>query len=187
MEKQEEVEKIIKSHVIWAMGGGLIPIPILDIAAVTAVQIDMMKQLAKYYHVDFSVSAGKAYLSAVIGPSLASIGAGQLAKLIPGIGSLVGGATMSVLSGASTYAVGHVLTAHFENNGTFENIDFDTAKKAYDEAFKKGKSVVEDLKDQEDEAADVYQQLEKLGKLRDKGVISDEEFEKKKQDLLDRL
>jgi len=39
MNKQTQAEAIIRSHVLWAMGGGLIPIPLVDFAAVTAIQL----------------------------------------------------------------------------------------------------------------------------------------------------
>jgi uncharacterized protein (DUF697 family) len=40
---------IIKSHVVGSMGGGAIPIPFIDVVAVTAIQLDMIKQLARFY------------------------------------------------------------------------------------------------------------------------------------------
>ena len=43
MSKEHSADGIIKSHVVWAMGGGLIPVPLFDIAAVTAIQMDMLR------------------------------------------------------------------------------------------------------------------------------------------------
>jgi len=57
--KREEADKIIKSHVLWAVGAGLVPLPLFDVAAVTAIQMDMLKQLAALYQVDYSTSTGK--------------------------------------------------------------------------------------------------------------------------------
>ena len=53
--------------------------------------------------------------------------------------------------------------------------------------LKKAKKVVSDLQDKTEESEDVFKALEKLGKLRDQGVITDEEFEEKKQALLDQI
>ena len=66
-------------------------------------------------------------------------------------------------------------------------MDLSTAKKAYKKAFEKGKSFVSDLDEKKEEAADVFEKLEKLGKLKEQGVLSNEEFETKKKELLDRL
>ena len=45
--KAKTADEIIRSHVLWALGAGLMPVPLFDIAAVTAVQMDMLKQLAE--------------------------------------------------------------------------------------------------------------------------------------------
>ena len=102
MSNRTEAEKIIRSHVLWAMGGGLIPIPLVDFAAVTAIQLEMLQQLARLYDVPYTQNTGKTFVSALTGTTVARLGASML-KAIPGIGSIVGGLSMSVASGASTY------------------------------------------------------------------------------------
>ena len=105
--KALEADKIVRSHVLWALGAGLMPVPLFDIAAVTALQMDMLKQLADVYEADFSKSTGKTFVSALAGSTTARIGA-SLVKAVPGVGTVLGGVSMSALSGASTYAVGQV-------------------------------------------------------------------------------
>lgn len=184
--KAAKAQSIIRSHVLWSMGGGLIPIPLVDFAAVTAIQLEMLQQLAELYGVNYSKSTGKAFVSALTGTTVARIGASFL-KAIPGVGTVLGGATMSLTSGASTYAVGQVAISHFANSGSLSNFVEDQLKKAYEEAFQQGKSYVSDLENNKEEAADVYQTLEKLGQLRDQGILTEEEFQAKKKQLLDRL
>ena len=94
---------------------------------------------------------------------------------------------MSALSGASTYAIGQVVITHLEASGEFLDVDLDSAKAAYKEAFEQGKQFVSDLKEEEEAAKDVFDALDKLGELKEKGIITEEEFEAKKQELLDRL
>ncbi len=184
--KKAKAQSIIRSHVIWAMGGGLIPIPLVDFAAVTAIQLEMLQQLAELYGVDYSKSNGKTFVSALTGTTVARLGASFL-KAIPGVGTVLGGASMSLASGASTYAVGQVAMDHFAKSGNLSNFVEEQLKKAYEDAFQRGKSYVSDLEDNQQEAADIYQALEKLGNLRDRGIITEEEFQTKKQQLLDRL
>ncbi len=189
MSKKLEAEKIIRSHVLWAMGGGLIPIPLVDFAAVTAIQLEMLQQLATLYQVTYTQNIGKTFVSALTGTTIARIGASML-KAIPGIGTALGGASMSVMSGASTYAVGQVAINLFSTNGGALldlDMNMESVKQAYQEAYERGKSYVSDLDEQEDDAADVYQALEKLGKLKAQGILSQEEFEAKKKELLSRL
>jgi uncharacterized protein (DUF697 family) len=168
------------------MGAGLIPVPFLDFAAVTAIQIDMLQQLANLYEIDYSNSTGKTFVSALAGSTLAKLGA-SLVKSIPGIGTVLGGISMSVLSGASTYAIGQVVINHLETGGNFLNIDLARARRGYDEAFEQGKTFVAGLKEKEGAAQDVFQALERLEELKQKGIITAEEFEAQKQKLLDRL
>ena len=93
--KRSEAQVIIRSHVLWSMGGGLIPIPLVDFAAVTAIQLEMLQQLAQLYGVDYTRSNGKAFVSALTGTTIARLGASFL-KALPGVGTVLGGASMSL-------------------------------------------------------------------------------------------
>lgn len=181
-----EAERIIRAHVMWSMGAGLIPLPLFDIAAVTAIQIDMLNQLAALYGVDYSRSTGKTFVGALTGSTFARLGA-SLIKGIPGIGSVVGGLSMSAMSGASTYAVGQVTSRHLESGGDFMNVDTAWARKQYDVAFREGKDVVSDLEKNKAASKQVFEDLEKLADLRDRGILTPEEFDAKKAQLLDQL
>lgn len=76
----------------------------------------------------------------------------------------------------------------FSNGGSLSNFVEEQVKSVYDSAFEQGKSYVSDLKNEkENDAADIYQALEKLGKLKDQGILTEEEFLSKKQELLSRL
>lgn len=186
--KRELAEEIVKSHVVYSLGAGLVPIPLLDIAAVSVVQLDMLKQLAKVYGQDFKESAGKGWISAITGSTMARMGA-SLVKAIPGIGSILGGVTMSVLSGASTYAIGQVFIWHFSTGGNFMDFNFDKAREIYEKEFEEGKKVAKKM-DQEKNTKDeddVYAKLEKLASLKAKGVISEDDFNEQKKRLLSKI
>lgn len=176
----DRTDRIIQEHVLWSIGAGLVPLPILDIVAVTAIQLDMLKQLAALHEVRFTESEGKAWVSALAGNVLARLGANAL-KLIPGIGSIIGGLSMSILSGASTYAIGQVAARHFEAGGTFGNLDMNAARRAYEEELERGKQVATSMSSQNKDALD---KLERLAKLKEKGVISAEDFEEQKKRIL---
>lgn len=140
----EKADSIIQNHMIWSMGAGLIPIPIADFFAVSAIQLDMIRQLAKVYDIDFSEQAGKASITSLTSSGLARLGA-RAVKFIPGVGTILGGITMSVLSGASSYALGQVFRKHFESGGTFLDFEPSRVKKFYDEQFEKGKVIAKDI------------------------------------------
>ena len=140
---------IIRNHIIWSMGTGLIPLPFVDFFAVSAVQLDMVRQLSKVYEVDFKETEGKAVITSLTGSGLAQLGKRAAIKFIPGIGSVVGGIAMSIFSGASTYALGEVFREHFETGGTFLDFDPSRLKKYYQEKFEKGKKVAEEIRVEE--------------------------------------
>lgn len=142
-ERSKHAETIIRNHVLWSMGAGFIPVVIADVFAVSALQLDMIRQLARIHNIDFSETQGKAIVTSLTSATLARITAGSVAKLIPVVGSVIGGISNSIFAGASTYALGEVFKKHFESGGTF--LDFDTSRlsKVYKEKFEKGKKVAE--------------------------------------------
>ncbi len=219
-DKAKHADTIIRNHVIWSMGAGLIPVLIADIFAVSALQLDMIRQMCKVYGVDFSETQGKAIVTSLTSSTIARLSAGSLVEMIPAVGSLIGGVTVSAFAGASTYALGQVFKRHFESGGTI--LDFDPArlKKMYKEQFEKGKKVAEQLrKDEkarkeaekaEQKAAEAAEKAEKakekageaqteaakakddavigrlkeIARLRDDGIISEEEFQEMKKKLI---
>lgn len=183
-EMRAQANRIIHQHILWSIGAGLVPVPILDIAAVSAIQLDMLKQLSSLYGVSYSESEGKVWLSALSGSILARVAANAV-KLIPGVGSIIGGLSMSALSGASTYALGQVAVSHFEGAGDFSNLDLGAAKRAYDQEFEKGKQVASKMAKERKDSRDAFEKLERFKELRDKGVISDDDFDAMKRKLLD--
>ena len=139
--QSNHADTIIRNHVIWSMGAGMIPILIADIFAVSALQLDMIRQLCNVYEVDFKETQGKALVTSLTSSALARIGAGSVIKLLPGVGSFIGGATVSIFAGASTYALGEVFKKHFASGGTILDFDPDRLRKYYKEKFEKGKKV----------------------------------------------
>ena len=129
-------DQIIKYYAGWAAASGVIPAPFVDMAAVTAVQVKMLKRLAKAHGVDYDESSGRSLLGAVVGAALpAKLGygsVGSLIKALPGVGGVLGIVTMPGFNYASTYAVGRVFTKHFASGGTLLSADRIRMKNEYD-------------------------------------------------------
>lgn len=186
-ERSQRANDIIKNHIGFAASAGLIPIPGADLAAVTAVQLNMLRQLANLYQVKFMDNIGKNVISAIAGSSVARLAA-SLVKIIPGVGTVVGDMSMAAMSGASTYALGKMFSRHFANGGTLEDFDIKSSKKVYEDELKNGKKVAEVVqKEQPDETNDLFTKLKKLAELKDVGVLSDAEFQQMKGKLLDKF
>lgn len=186
---EKNPDTIIRNHVAFSMVAGAIPLPIVDIAAVTAIQVDMLHNLADHYNVDFNLERGKslvsAFIGAFIGTSVGRIGASAV-KAIPGIGTLLGIGSQVVFSGASTYAIGMVSNNHFKKNGTLFDFDIEKMKKPFKDAFEAGKDFAKKIQNEKNED-DVLETIKKLKAMKDSGVISDKEFEVTKKKLLDTL
>lgn len=122
----QAAEALVRKNVYIAAGVGILPIPVLDLAAVTGIQMNMLYQLSKLYEVPFSKEATKSIIGTLVGSSSAALLARpvwSLLKYVPVVGWVVGGLTLSILAGASTYALGKVFIQHFESGGTFLTFD----------------------------------------------------------------
>ena len=74
-------QEIVKTHLLLAVGGGLIPLPFVDFAAVTGVQVNMVRSLSKLYGKDFNEQIGKSLVTALVGTSLARMAASAVKTL----------------------------------------------------------------------------------------------------------
>ena len=137
MEKKNyslEADKLIKEHTLYSMGSGLIPVIGLDIMANTAVQLELTRKLCKLYHLKFEEAQLRALLNALVGSTAARVyamGTRSLLKLIPGVGSMVGGVVVGLYAAASTYASGEVFKMHIEKGGTLKDFDAKAMQKYY--------------------------------------------------------
>ena len=181
----DAAEQVIKQHVVWACGAGLVPVPIIDFVAVTAIQVDLIRQLCTLYGASSEEGSGKMWVGALTGGILARIGASVI-KAIPGIGSVIGGLSMSIASGASTWGVGQVVNKHLAAGGTLIDLNVEKAKRDYGAEYERGKEVAKEASSN-DGSKDVFEKLDKLGALKAKGVITEAEFEAKKKKLLSEL
>jgi len=131
---------IVKKYMAWSAGAGAIPMPVIDLAAITGVQLKMLKKLSNHYGVAFHAHLGKSALAALVGGygagTLAFGTAGTMLKSIPGIGSLLGIAALPGFASATTYAVGRVFIQHFASGGTFLSFDPDKSRAHFDQYFK---------------------------------------------------
>lgn len=198
--QEKNVDEIVKRHVYWAVGAGLIPLPIVDIAAVTAIQLDMLKQICSFYKIDYSEEKGKAWVSAIVSSTMsgfvAKIGASAV-KSIPIVGTVIGVSAMAVISGASTYALAKVFINHFESGGTLDNLDKEKIKVFYKAKVKEGKKVAENLKDKylellktpegKEKERKMGNRLKELADMKKNGQITEEEYEKKYQEIIKNL
>lgn len=142
----DDASSIITKYRNWAMGLGLVPIPLVDTVTIGSVQALMIRDLAKLYGVEYSLSKTQVLLASLLGAGgsvLLATGAWlSFIRFIPIVGTTVGAATLPVLAGAATYAVGQVFQRHFQNGGNLEDLNAKAARDYFAEQLKKGQDLV---------------------------------------------
>ena len=116
----------VKLYMLASLGVGLVPLPLVDTALLSGLQLKMLHSLANLYGVDFYSQLGKSLIASLLGggvPVSLSVNLARLIKGIPLYGQIVGIVGTSFFGGASTYAVGKVFIQHFESGGTFLTFD----------------------------------------------------------------
>src|SRR5262245_36700705 len=133
--RDEVASKLVDRFALWAGGAGLIPIPLVDVATVAGVQIQMLRRLSQIYGVPFSDNRGKSLIAGLAGstiPATSGMGFASVLKVVPVIGTPIGSLMMPALSAGATYAIGKVFMQHFASGGTL--LDFNPPD--YREFFK---------------------------------------------------
>ena len=135
----DQAGKKLKKWVAWSMGGGFIPVPWADLAAIGAVQTFLINDLCEIYGVEYKQQPVKniiATLMTSVGTGTMATGAvASLVKAIPGAGSVSGAIGLSAVAGASTYALGRVFIMHFESGGTLLDFDPEAMREYFHQQF----------------------------------------------------
>jgi uncharacterized protein (DUF697 family) len=143
-------ERKIKTYVIASVTASIVPVPLFDIAAVTAIQLRMIQKLSQLYGTPFSESAVRNVITALAGGVLGyGVGAAvaiSLTKAIPGVGWMLGMVSMPAIAGGSTYAIGRAYLKHFEEGGSVFDFDVESMRSYYEEQFEKGKKLAAKVK-----------------------------------------
>lgn len=143
-------QNLIKSYVIAAITLGLLPFPIVDLATLMGLQLKLVHALARHYSVPFKESTGKALISSLLSGTTSIVSVASLcslAKSVPPLGTLGGGASVAITAGAATYAVGRVFAAHFESGGRLPNFRPEKIQTAFNQELEKGGKVVQSLRE----------------------------------------
>jgi uncharacterized protein (DUF697 family) len=137
-------DSIIKNYVIGAVSVGIVPIPFIDIAGATALQLRMIKKLSDLYKQDFSEEIVRSIIAS-LGGGFLGYGVGVMAlsaiKTVPGIGWMMGMMSVPVFLGASTYAIGKVFAKHFDTGKTIFDLNVEAVKEFHREQLEKGKAI----------------------------------------------
>lgn len=108
---EEDANNAVRVAVTATAATGAIPIPIADMPLMIGEQVTLMAAICKIFQIDIEKDAIKALvLSAFCTGGAAAVGKtvfSSVMKLIPGAGSIAGGAVSATVGGVVTYAMGH--------------------------------------------------------------------------------
>jgi len=144
----QDAEAIIQNHVWFSLVPGFLPVPVIDVMGITAVQLDMIKQLCHVYGKDYDEQRGKALATGLAGTATGRMSGYAMRaafKVVPGIGWVLGGLTLSASAAASTYALGQIFKEHFEEGGTLQTIDVEHIRQFFDKQLEEGRKFVDRL------------------------------------------
>lgn len=147
----DQANRLVRRYTFLTLTTGLIPIPAVDMLMLGGLQLKMLHELAETHQVTFSREVARALAGSLLGSALPTLGAASLAssaaKLLPGVGTVTGMASMALLSSATTYALGQVFARHFSEGGTLEDFDPETAREDFHAALDEGRAVAAAMRD----------------------------------------
>ncbi len=120
---------IVQTHTLLSIGSSLIPVPLLDSLAVSAVQYKLIVALAHHYRADFEVQRARA-VAASIGVGITqeafrstpvAAAFGTWVAGIPVIGVGLRQIGWPAILAAYTYVLGKSYVEHYETGGQFAN------------------------------------------------------------------
>ena len=125
-----EAKNLSRRYVLIATSFALLPLPLVDLAAVLALQVKLVHDLSHLYGVPFESSMAKPLLASLL--SCGAVSGGGLALMglgltFPGLRILIGGGFSGSLAG-TTLATSEIFIRHFEAGGTMVDFDPHTAQ-----------------------------------------------------------
>jgi len=123
---KSRARKLVERFSLYSGVAGLLPVPVVDVAAVGGVQLQMLRRISQLYDVPFSKNRGKAIVASLAGtmiPASTGLGVASMAKSVPVAGTAICAMTAPALSVGATYVIGMAFVEHFARGGTL--LDFD--------------------------------------------------------------
>ena len=113
--KREQARRAVFSSASAAAAAGAIPIPFANAAVLVQIQVRMLARVSALYVFDVTGSYLRALVTASVGPAAAAVGGkaivGSLLKLIPGGGTVLGGAISAATAATLTTVLGQLYVA----------------------------------------------------------------------------
>jgi uncharacterized protein (DUF697 family) len=117
-ERRRAAEKVVGRYKVYAALGGLFPMPAINVAGLTAINMRMVKALCDRYELPFEGNQTRSIIMGLIGGSVPTgigFAAASVVGLVFPVGAFVGLAASSASAAAMTRAIGLMFIDYFEN------------------------------------------------------------------------
>ena len=104
--KAAAAEKAVSAATAAATAAGFTPIPFADAAVLVPIQLGMMAKIANIYDIPMQRATVASLATTTVTTQAGRAAATGLLKLVPGVGTVVGGAITGGVAGTVTFAVG---------------------------------------------------------------------------------
>jgi uncharacterized protein (DUF697 family) len=173
-EKERAIRDVKQVGATAAAAVSIQPIPLLDLALVSPIQVLMVQAIGRVHGHKLDRRSILEILSTFGASILAQNAIMAAAKFIP----FAGWVLSASMAYALTYAVGEVSDHYFR---TGRGARPEELKEMFDRVYKQKRS---EKVSQHKADGTLKDKLEQLGEARKSGLITEEEYEKKKEDLL---
>jgi uncharacterized protein (DUF697 family) len=139
---RSRVEEIIKNRALLAAGMGLVPVTVLNLVSVAAIQISMVQSITRLYNIEVKKSWIKNVIAAAGGGLGAVTLSGAAAKSLvaaPLIGTSLAVLSAPAMNGLATYAVGYMFIRYFESPEGLLKANAAALREWLQEGFKDGR------------------------------------------------
>lgn len=146
--QDEAAHAVVRNHALMAAGAGLIPVPGIDVAAVTGLQINMIRKLSEIYNVPFDPTDVRTILSSVATTGLSKLvgyAVNSYTSLFSEFGSFSDNITNGLVTGAATFGTGEIIQTHFKNGGNMLNLDYNHFIAYYKAKVQDGDLIPQDI------------------------------------------
>lgn len=124
-QRRSQANVIVERHTAYAAVGGIIPVPIANVASITAVIVRMVKLLSDLYGIPFERDRARAIVVGLMGGAmptgLGAVTTSTLFYVVPGSG-LIGLAVSSIAAVACTRSIGRIFVEHFESGSSLDDL-----------------------------------------------------------------
>jgi uncharacterized protein (DUF697 family) len=121
----------VDRYAVYSAVGGIVPLPLVNVATITGLIVRMVKVLSDHYGVAFEKDRARAivvgFVAGAMPSGLGSVASSTLTFLMPH-SALAGLAVSSVTAAACARSIGRIFVEHFENGASL--VDLHVAESA---------------------------------------------------------